>query len=120
MSKYSDIMIADGFTKESRMWSFTPQMSETKGYWSKRVPHKGGYTDEIEIGVIVNEKYNTMEVYTCDCHIGCCGRSQGTHDFSIEKINDFIEKEKNFIHELNGVKPFPLDGGYPEPGIYRT
>ena len=95
-------MLKEGFTKEDyRGWSFSPKMSEQKGYWSKRVKQEGAYTGEIEIGVIINEKYNTMEVYTCDCHVGCCGRDRGTHTFSIDKINELLQKERDFIIEIN-------------------
>jgi hypothetical protein len=94
-----------GFTKELIMWSFTPMFyKQADGYyWSKEVPYEKGYTDRIEIGVILNEEYKSMEVYACDCVVGCCGRDMGIHPFSIDKVNSLLADEVKWLDEIYGT-----------------
>jgi hypothetical protein len=94
-----------GFMKELIMWSFTPIFyKQADGYyWSKEVPYEKGYTDRIEIGVILNEEYKSMEVYACDCVVGCCGRDMGIHPFSIEKVNSLLADEVKWLDEIYGT-----------------
>ena len=97
--KPSEQLKERGYKREDISWSFTPQMySADEGrYYSKFIPvdiDEAGVVSFAEIGVIVNDQYNTMEVYMCDCFIGCCGEDLGVHPFSIDKIaelsNEFL------------------------------
>lgn len=92
----------NGFTQEALLWSFTPSfISKSKGkYFSKIIPYNNGKSNQIEIGVILNDEYKSMEVYACDCSVGCCGRDMGMHPFSIEKINSLIADEIKWLDEV--------------------
>ena len=89
-----------GFVKEQILWSFRPLFyKQADGYyWSKEVPYNNEV--KIEIGIILNEEQKNMEVYACDCVVGCCGRNMGIHPFSIEKINNLIIDEKKWLDEI--------------------
>lgn len=100
----ADVMLSAGFEREPIAWSFIPKFYDKDGgyYYSKFVPSEvdDSYTDEIEIGVIINEKYNSMEVYMCDCVVGCCGRDLGIHPFSLDKINELLKEERAWLADL--------------------
>lgn len=91
-----------GYTRELILWSFTPTFyKQANGYyWSKEFPYKKGNKGSIEVGVVLNEQYNSMEVYACDCVVGCCGRNMGIHPFSINKVDSLLAEEVEF---LNGI-----------------
>lgn len=99
-----DVMRSADFKREPIMWSFRPKFYDKDGgyYYSKYVPSevKDSYTDEIEIGIIINEQYNSMEVYMCDCHVGCCGRDLGIHPFSLDKIDELLKEERDWLANL--------------------
>lgn len=98
------VMISSGFKRESIMWSFTPRFYDKDDgyYYSKFVPSEveDSYTVEIEIGVIINEKYSSMEVYMCDCVVGCCGRDLGVHPFNLNKIDELLKEERAWLADL--------------------
>ena len=98
------VMLSVGFERELIMWSFRPKFYDKDSgyYYSKFVPSETDerYTDHIEIGVIINEQCNSMEVYMCDCHVGCCGRDLGIHPFSLDKINELLKEEHDWLAEL--------------------
>jgi len=98
------VMLSAGFKREPIMWSFRPKFYDKDDgyYYSKFVPSEvdDSYTDEIEIGVIINEQYNSMEVYMCDCHVGCCGRDLGIHLFNLEKIDELLKEERASLADL--------------------
>lgn len=100
----ADVMLSAGFERELIMWSFRPRFHDKDDgyYYSKFVPSEvdDSYTDQIEIGIIINEQYNSMEVYMCDCHVGCCGRDLGIHPFSLDKIDKLLKEERAWLADL--------------------
>tara|TARA_R110002020_G_scaffold466670_1_gene689374 strand:+ start:141 stop:485 length:345 start_codon:yes stop_codon:yes gene_type:complete len=98
------VMLSAGFKRELIGWSFIPKFYDKDDgyYYSKYVPSelKDSYTDEIEIGIIINEQYNSMEVYMCDCHVGCCGRDLGIHPFSLDKVDKLLKDERAWLADL--------------------
>jgi hypothetical protein len=100
----ADVMLSADFKREPIMWSFRPKFYDKDDgyYYSKFVPSQveDSYSDEIEIGVIINEQYNSMEVYMCDCHVGCCGRDLGIHPFGLDKINELLKEERAWLADL--------------------
>lgn len=87
-------LLNSGFNKERRLWSFSPKL-QNNHYYSKFIT--GGVDDSyehIEIGIVVDEDNFLMEVYFCDCVVGCCGISYGIHNFDLKKINKLLEKYK--------------------------
>ena len=50
--------------------------------------------------MILNEKHQSMEVYACDCVVGCCGRDMGIHPFSTDKIKELISEEIKYLNEI--------------------
>ena len=98
------VMLSAGFKREPIMWSFIPKFYDKDDgyYYSKFVPSEvdDSYTDKIEIGIIINEQYGSMEVYMCDCHVGCCGRDLGIHPFSLDKIDKLLEEERVWLEDL--------------------
>ena len=103
-SNIADALLSAGFTREPIMWSFTPKFYEKDGghYYSKFVPSEVDFTyqDEIEIGVIINERYNSMEVYMCACVVGCCGNDLGIHPFSLNKIDELLKEHRAWLANL--------------------
>ena len=99
----TDVMVSAGFKREPIMWSFTPKFyhKDDGYYFSKFIPSEvdGTYCDEIEIGVILNKEYNSMEVYMCACAVGCCGRDLGVHSFSLAKIEELLTEERKWLAE---------------------
>lgn len=87
-------LLAAGYEERLIMWSFQPVMSLQNHYWSKNISLTApdGNADDFEVGVIINPDHNTMEVYICDCTVGCCGESQGTHPFSMQRIQELTDK----------------------------
>lgn len=94
-------LIDAGFEKDIIAWSFKPKLNNDY-YWCKYIDYEGGHTNLIEVGVILNEEHHSMEVYACDCVVGCCGRDMGIHPFSIEKINELIQEEIKYLDEIYG------------------
>lgn len=92
----------EGFKKEVIMWSFLPVfIKQCEGlYWDKRIAYeKPGYSSEIDIGVVLNEDTQSMEVYICECVVGCCGWNRGIHPFSVEKINEIIIEKMEYMDD---------------------
>ena len=91
-------LLDNGYKKTTDMgFSFTPLFGRfsSEYYYEKRIK-----TDEeggaITIGSILNPEYDSMEVFVCNCIIGCCGEFQGIYPFSIETLekilNDYIKE----------------------------
>jgi hypothetical protein len=86
MNRAQELLDA-GYTRELIIWGFKPNFYEKDDghVYIKR-------TEEKEIGLILNEKYDSVEVFTCRCTIGCCGDDLGIQPFNLEKIHALIEK----------------------------
>lgn len=88
-----------GFEKELRLWSFKPTLLTEDGYYyCKFVPNNGKdeQSNQSEIGIVISPKFGSMQVYSCNCVVGCCGRSHGIMPFSIENIKNCIKDESEY------------------------
>lgn len=97
-------LIENGFDRDIIAFSFKARFRNKDDgfYYSKFIPSESKYANnnELEVGVILNPEYNSMEVYICDCVVGCCGKDFGVHPFSIDKINSLIKDYITFLEEI--------------------
>lgn len=95
--KNKNLLLNLGYVKSDIMWSFTPDFSEQSGgvcykkYFDTENENRN--LDTLEVCVLLNDKYNSMEVYACTCTVGCCGNDLGIHEFSLEKLDELIKEQ---------------------------
>jgi len=87
-------LIDAGYTYEPyRLWSFSSVL-RSEGYFYKDFPSMEDENLVYQVGVLLNEEYSMMEVYICQCIVGCCGVSYGCHPFSLSKIDELLNQYK--------------------------